>query len=152
MQQHILKEILSQVDCKFSESEIKGMLSIPFEIIIDTECAPIRVTYSRLIIIIRSSCISMYILYLYNSMQLLCHFTSSGKVNVNGLLILCYCSLYTTCVHGCNFYMSYAVAIKRCYENIRRTFLEQQSGKEDFVEQQSKRRKYRSRRERVRHA
>jgi len=29
------------------------------------------------------------------------------------------------------------VAINRCYANSRRTFLEQQSGKEEFVEQQS---------------
>lgn len=43
----------------------------------------------------------------------------------------------------------YIAATKRCYENLRRTFLEQQAGKEEFVEQQSKRRKYRSRRERV---
>ena len=42
----------------------------------------------------------------------------------------------------------YIAATKRCYENLRRTFLEQ-AGKEEFVEQQSKRRKYRSRRERV---
>ena len=41
------------------------------------------------------------------------------------------------------------VAVRRCYENLRRTYLEQQSGKEDLVEQQAKRRKYRSRRERV---
>ena len=41
------------------------------------------------------------------------------------------------------------VAVRRCYENLRRIFLEQQSGKENFVENQSKRRKYRSRRERV---
>ena len=40
-------------------------------------------------------------------------------------------------------------AAKRCYENLRRTFLEQQAGKEEFIEQQSKRRKYRSRCERV---
>ena len=45
----------------------------------------------------------------------------------------------------------HAVAVKRCYENIRRTFNEQQSGKQEFTEQQSKRRKYRSRRQRVRH-
>ena len=41
------------------------------------------------------------------------------------------------------------VAVRRCYENLRRTFLEHQSGKEDFLENQSKQRKYRSRRERV---
>ena len=54
-----------------------------------------------------------------------------------------FCTIKFTCI--------YAVAVKRCYENNRRTFLEQQSGKEDFVEQQSRRRKYRSRRERVKH-
>lgn len=43
----------------------------------------------------------------------------------------------------------YVAATKRCYENLRRTFLEQQAGKEEFVEQQSKRRKYRSHCERV---
>lgn len=41
------------------------------------------------------------------------------------------------------------VAVRRCYENLRRTFLEQKIGKEDFVESQAKRRKYRSRRERA---
>lgn len=41
------------------------------------------------------------------------------------------------------------MAVKRCYENIRRTFLEQQSEKKDFAEKQAKRRKYRSRRQRV---
>ena len=40
-------------------------------------------------------------------------------------------------------------AAKRCFENERRTFREQQAGKEQYVEEQSKRRKYRSRRERV---
>lgn len=56
----------------------------------------------------------------------------------------------------CGFSLYYprpvhAVAVKRCYENIRRTFNEQQSGKQEFTEQQSKRRKYRSCRQRVRH-
>ena len=41
------------------------------------------------------------------------------------------------------------VAIKRCYENLRRTHLEQQPGKEDFCKEQGLNRKYRSRRERV---
>lgn len=41
------------------------------------------------------------------------------------------------------------VAVRRCYENLRRTFNEQQSEKKDFAEEQAKRRKYRSRRERV---
>lgn len=45
--------------------------------------------------------------------------------------------------------LNHIAAAKRCYENVRRTFLEQQAGKEQFVEEQSKRRKYRSRRERV---
>ena len=39
------------------------------------------------------------------------------------------------------------VGIRQCYENMRRIFLEQQSGKELFVENQAH--KYRSRRERV---
>lgn len=42
------------------------------------------------------------------------------------------------------------MAIKRCYENQRRTFLERQPGKEDFCREQGLNRKYRSRRERVR--
>ncbi|XP_064387320.1 uncharacterized protein LOC135335704 [Halichondria panicea] len=40
------------------------------------------------------------------------------------------------------------VAVKRCFENLRRQHLQQQDGKEEFAEEQSKRRKYRSRRER----
>ena len=40
-------------------------------------------------------------------------------------------------------------AIKRLYQNVRRTFVEQSEGKEEYVENQSKRRKYRSRRQRV---
>ena len=46
-------------------------------------------------------------------------------------------------------FTSVIVAVKRCYENLRRTLLEQQTGKENFIENQAKRRKYRSRRERV---
>ena len=41
------------------------------------------------------------------------------------------------------------VAVRRCYENLRHIYTEQQTGKEDYVERQSKSRKYRSRRERV---
>ena len=41
------------------------------------------------------------------------------------------------------------VAIKRCYENLRRSHLEHQDEKAEFAEGQAKRRKYRSRRERV---
>ena len=41
------------------------------------------------------------------------------------------------------------VAVKWCYESLRRTYLEEQEGKEDYVENQSKRRRYRSRRQRV---
>ena len=37
----------------------------------------------------------------------------------------------------------------RCYENLGHLHLEQQAGKEDYKEEQSRRRKYRSRRERV---
>ena len=48
---------------------------------------------------------------------------------------------------NCNNHLT--VAVRRCYENLRRVFLEHQSGKEDMVEHQSKMRKYRSRRERV---
>ena len=40
-------------------------------------------------------------------------------------------------------------AVKRLYESIRRNFMEQQEGKEDYVENQSKQCKYRSRRQRV---
>ena len=40
------------------------------------------------------------------------------------------------------------MAVRRCYENFRHLFIEHQSGKE-YVERQSKLRKYRSRRERV---
>ena len=49
------------------------------------------------------------------------------------------------------FYFLYdkVAAVKRCYQNIRRTEMEQQDGKEEYVELQSKRRRYRSRRERV---
>lgn len=39
-------------------------------------------------------------------------------------------------------------AVKRCYQNIRRTNAEQQDGKEEFVQLQARRRKYRSRLER----
>ena len=57
--------------------------------------------------------------------------------------------------YGIYYYILYlaliVVAVRRCYENLRRTYLEQQSGKEELVEQQAKRRKYRSRRERVRY-
>ena len=45
--------------------------------------------------------------------------------------------------------LSLVVSVKRCYEGVRRNFLETQEGKEDFVLDQSKRRKYRSRRQRV---
>ena len=53
-------------------------------------------------------------------------------------LSLCYLSVY------------YIVAVKQCYENLRRTYLEQQENKLEFSESQSQRRKYRSRRSRVR--
>ena len=49
---------------------------------------------------------------------------------------------------GCEFCSS--VAVKRCYENTRRTFLESQEEKKEFAENQAKCRKYRSRRQRVR--
>lgn len=42
-----------------------------------------------------------------------------------------------------------AVAIKRCYENARRNFKEQQDGMENYVEAQSKKRRYRAHRQRV---
>ena len=42
-----------------------------------------------------------------------------------------------------------AAAVKRLYENVRRLYVEQGSGKENYVENQTKRRKYRSRRQRV---
>jgi hypothetical protein len=60
------------------------------------------------------------------------------------------CSSVVTMVTGnkCCLHTS-TVAIKRCYENLRRTHLEQQPGKEDFCKEQSLTRKYRSRRERV---
>ena len=41
------------------------------------------------------------------------------------------------------------VAVKHCYENQRRFYLEQKEEREGHVEYQSQRRKYRSRRERV---
>lgn len=44
----------------------------------------------------------------------------------------------------------HSAAVKRCYESIRRNYMERQDGKEEYVHQQSKRRKYRSRRQRVR--
>ncbi len=44
----------------------------------------------------------------------------------------------------------YIVAVKRCYESLCRNLTEQQEGKEDYVEDQAKRLKYRSRRQRVR--
>lgn len=40
-------------------------------------------------------------------------------------------------------------AVKRCYQNVRRSFMEGQDGKENYVEEQSKRRRYRARRQRV---
>ena len=40
------------------------------------------------------------------------------------------------------------VAVKQCYESLRRTYLEEQKGKEDYVENQFKRR-YWSRCQRV---
>ena len=43
----------------------------------------------------------------------------------------------------------FAVAIKRGYQNIRRQWTEGQEGKENYVESQAKKRKYRSRRQRV---
>ncbi len=46
-------------------------------------------------------------------------------------------------------FIYFEVAVRRYYENLRRSFLEEQSGKRDYVEDQSNRRKYRSRRERV---
>ena len=46
-------------------------------------------------------------------------------------------------------FCSLLVAIKRCYENSRRTHLENQPGKEEFCREQGLNRKYRSRRERV---
>ena len=39
--------------------------------------------------------------------------------------------------------------MKRCYENLCRAYIEQQSGKTEFAKEQAKRQKYRSRRERV---
>lgn len=48
----------------------------------------------------------------------------------------------------CIFINAFVVAIKRCYENVRRSHLEEQNEKSEFTEQQAKRRKYRSRRER----
>ncbi len=40
-------------------------------------------------------------------------------------------------------------AVKRCYVGIRRNAIEHQEGKEEYLEDQAKRRKYRSRRQRV---
>ena len=44
---------------------------------------------------------------------------------------------------------SFSVSVKRCFESLRSSFNESKEGKEDYVEEQSKRRKYRSRRQRV---
>ena len=46
-------------------------------------------------------------------------------------------------------YHNIIAAVKRCYENVRRSFMEGQDGKENYVEEQSKRRRYRARRQRV---
>ena len=46
-------------------------------------------------------------------------------------------------------YCIHTAAIKRCYENIRRNHTEQKDGMEDYVINQAKKRKYRSRRQRV---
>ena len=43
----------------------------------------------------------------------------------------------------------YVAAVKRCYQSLRRAETEQQDDKAEYVELQAKRRKYRSRRERV---
>ena len=40
----------------------------------------------------------------------------------------------------------FIVAVKQCYKSCCRTYLEDQDGKEDFVKNQAKRRKYRSHR------
>ena len=54
-----------------------------------------------------------------------------------------------TRLHTYLMYRVLTVGTRRCYENLRRIFHKQQSGKEHFVENQAMRRKYRSRRERV---
>ena len=43
----------------------------------------------------------------------------------------------------------FLVAARRCYENLRRISLEQREDKIEYAEEQAKRRKYRSRKERV---
>ena len=47
------------------------------------------------------------------------------------------------------YFISYMllVAVNRCYESLRRTYLEEQEGKKDYVENQSKRGRYWSRRQ-----
>ena len=46
-------------------------------------------------------------------------------------------------------FFPHTVAVKQCYENLRRIYLEQQENRPEFSEHQSQRRKYRSRRDRV---
>ncbi len=48
-----------------------------------------------------------------------------------------------------NIIIIIVVTVRRCYENLRQIFLEQQVGKEKHVDNQTKQRKYRSHRERV---
>ena len=59
-------------------------------------------------------------------------------------LIFCCCSQISF-----HYYVYYQAGIKRCFENLRRNYNEQKEGKEEYVETQSKRRKYRYRWQRV---
>ena len=48
-----------------------------------------------------------------------------------------------------SYSLSAYLHVKRCYEGLRRNLLENQEGKEEYTEDQAKRRKYRSSRQRV---
>ena len=48
-----------------------------------------------------------------------------------------FCISHNTCINLLQL-VSISVAVRRCYENIRMAYLEHQSGKENYVEDQSK--------------
>ena len=70
------------------------------------------------------------------------------KLSVN-LIILFRRQLFRVTINILTSNNFHIVAVKRCYQNVRRSETEQQDGNEEYVELQAKRRKYRSRRERV---
>ena len=75
----------------------------------------------------------LFITFNYNDLACNCALTNNTII------------LATICLP---IYMCIA-AVKRCYEGLRRNLLENQEGKEEYTEDQAKRRKYRSRRQRV---